>query len=53
LWLFVNTIIVFPTIVHIVVLYIAVAVYNLWSSNMDVYTENEVFIIWHVSSHHF
>ena len=37
----------FPTIVHIVVLYIAVVICNLWSSNMDVYTENEVFIFWH------
>ena len=40
-------IIMFPTIVYIVVIYIAVVICNLWSSNMDVYTENEVFIFWH------
>ena len=37
----------FHTLVYIVVIYIAVAVYNLWSSKIDVYTENEVFIFWH------
>ena len=37
----------FHTLVYIVVIYIAVAMYNLWSSKIDVYTKNEVFIFWH------
>ena len=43
----------FHTLVYIVVIYIAVAVYNLWSSKIDVYTENEVFIFWHEVWLHF